>query len=63
MAPAKTMARLAKRIEQSVGITVSVGLSYNKFLPKLASDLDKPRALPSSARRSEEFPARQAGSK
>jgi DNA polymerase-4 len=45
MAPAKTMARLAKRIEQSIGITVSVGLSYNKFLAKLASDLDKPRGF------------------
>jgi len=45
MAPAKTMARLAKQIEQSVGITVSVGLSYNKFLAKLASDLDKPRGF------------------
>jgi DNA polymerase-4 len=45
MAPAKTMARLANQIEQSVGITVSVGLSYNKFLAKLASDLDKPRGF------------------
>jgi DNA polymerase-4 len=45
MPPAKTMARLVKRIEQSVGITVSVGLSYNKFLAKLASDLDKPRGF------------------
>jgi len=45
MAPAKTMARLVKRIEQSIGITVSVGLSYNKFLAKLASDLDKPRGF------------------
>jgi DNA polymerase-4 len=45
MVPAKTMARLVKRIEQSIGITVSVGLSYNKFLAKLASDLDKPRGF------------------
>ena len=41
--PARTMARLAKRIEQEIGITVSIGLSFNKFLAKLASDLDKPR--------------------
>src|SRR5258706_14129792 len=45
MAPAKTVRRLVKRTEQSVGITVSVGLSYNKFLAKLASDLDKPRGF------------------
>jgi DNA polymerase-4 len=45
MSPAKTMARLVQRIEHSVGITVSVGLSYNKFLAKLASDLDKPRGF------------------
>jgi DNA polymerase-4 len=43
--PAKTMAKLAKEIEARIGITVSVGLSYNKFLAKLASDLDKPRGL------------------
>jgi DNA polymerase-4 len=45
MAPAKTMVALAKRIEQNLGITVSVGLSYNKFLAKLASDLEKPRGF------------------
>lgn len=43
--PAKTMARLAKEIERDIGITVSIGLSFNKFLAKLASDLDKPRGL------------------
>lgn len=42
---AVSMARLAKRIEDEIGITVSVGLSHNKFLAKMASDLDKPRGF------------------
>jgi len=42
---AASMARLAKRIEDDIGITVSVGLSHNKFLAKIASDLDKPRGF------------------
>ena len=45
MAPARTMARLAQRIEREIGITVSIGLSGNKFLAKLASELDKPRGF------------------
>jgi DNA polymerase-4 len=43
--PAKTMAVLAKRVEQEIAITISIGLSYNKFLAKLASELDKPRGF------------------
>jgi DNA polymerase-4 len=43
--PARTLARLVTRIEREVGVTASVGLSYNKFLAKLASDLDKPRGF------------------
>ncbi len=45
MAPARTMARLARTIEEQLGITVSIGLSGNKFLAKLASELDKPRGF------------------
>jgi len=45
MPPAKTMARLALEIEKNLGITVSIGLSGNKFLAKLASELDKPRGF------------------
>lgn len=41
--PAVTLAGLAIRIERELGITVSVGLAANKYLAKIASDLDKPR--------------------
>ncbi|WP_297737874.1 DNA polymerase IV [uncultured Maricaulis sp.] len=43
--PALTLLRLQRRIEAEVGITVSVGLSFNKFLAKTASDLDKPNGF------------------
>lgn len=42
---AQSMAWLAREIEKTIGITVSVGLSYNKYLAKLASDLDKPNGF------------------
>ena len=45
MIPAKVLARFAREVEQTIGITVSVGLSCNKFLAKIASDLDKPRGF------------------
>lgn len=43
--PAFVLARAAKRIESEIGITVSIGLSHNKLLAKLASELDKPRGF------------------
>lgn len=43
--PAQTLAALAREIERDIGITVSIGLSYNKFLAKVASELDKPRGF------------------
>lgn len=45
MMPAKALARFAVEVEKKVGITVSIGLSCNKFLAKIASDLDKPRGF------------------
>ena len=45
MIPAKVLARFAQTIEREIGVTVSVGLSCNKFLAKVASDLDKPRGF------------------
>ncbi|ODT80266.1 MAG: DNA polymerase IV [Pelagibacterium sp. SCN 64-44] len=43
--PGLTLARFARTIEQEIGVTISVGLSHNKFLAKVASDLDKPRGF------------------
>jgi DNA polymerase IV len=43
--PAMTLVRFAKRVEDEIGITVSVGLSHNKFLAKLASDQRKPDGM------------------
>jgi DNA polymerase-4 len=45
MVPAKSLARFAREVETQLGITVSIGLSTNKFLAKIASDLDKPRGF------------------
>ncbi len=43
--PAETLVRLVNNIEAEIGITASIGLSYNKFLAKTASELDKPRGF------------------
>ena len=43
--PAVMLARLVKRMQDEIGITGSIGLSHNKFLAKVASDLNKPRGF------------------
>ena len=43
--PACLLIELIVRIEREVGVTASVGLSHNKFLAKVASDMDKPRGF------------------
>ena len=43
--PALLLARLQRDVAAETGVTVSVGLSHNKFLAKTASDLDKPRGF------------------
>ncbi|MDA5092695.1 DNA polymerase IV [Aliiroseovarius sp. KMU-50] len=43
--PAVMLAGLVKRMKDELGLTGSIGLSHNKFLAKVASDLDKPRGF------------------
>ncbi|MEX0351141.1 MAG: DNA polymerase IV [Paracoccaceae bacterium] len=43
--PAVMLSRLVKRMKDELGLTGSIGLSHNKFLAKVASDLDKPRGF------------------
>ena len=45
MSAARALARFATHVERDLGITVSIGLSANKFLAKIASDMDKPRGF------------------
>ena len=43
--PAIMLARLIRRMRDELGLTGSIGLSHNKFLAKVASDLEKPRGF------------------
>jgi DNA polymerase-4 len=43
--PAAMLARFARRVEQEVGITVSVGLAANRLMGKIAAGRDKPRGF------------------
>ena len=43
--PALQLARLQGRIEAETGLTVSIGLAPNRFLAKVASEMDKPRGF------------------
>src|SRR6056297_808265 len=43
--PAVMLARLVRRMRTELGLTGSIGLSHNKFLAKVASDLDKPHGF------------------
>ena len=43
--PALQLIRLMKRIEDEIGLSVSIGLAPNRFLAKMASEMDKPRGF------------------
>ena len=43
--PAFQLVRLQQQIEAETGLTVSIGLARNRFLAKVASELDKPRGF------------------
>jgi DNA polymerase-4 len=43
--PAVMLAKLVKTMREELGVTGSIGLSHNKFLAKIASDLDKPHGF------------------
>jgi DNA polymerase-4 len=43
--PALVLSRFARRVEQEIGITISIGLAPNRLLAKLAAERDKPRGF------------------
>ncbi len=43
--PVQILMKLQNKIERELGLGVSIGLSHNRFLAKIASDLDKPRGF------------------
>lgn len=43
--PAVVLAELTNRMKNDLGLTGSIGLSHNKFLAKIASDLNKPNGF------------------
>lgn len=43
--PAAVLARFAREVEETIGVTVSVGLSRNRLLAKIAAGRDKPRGF------------------
>ena len=43
--PAVMLAQLVRRMHEELGLTGSIGLSHNKFLAKVASDIDKPHGF------------------
>lgn len=43
--PLEIVNYIRKRVKDEIGLTMSFGISYNKFLAKLASDWEKPEGL------------------